>query len=62
MGLAADDRGQTSLEYLYLTAFVIGLAAVTALLVTDVLQVQEQAREKLIYYRDRLLLKILDLD
>ncbi len=59
MSLASDERGQTSLEYLYLTAFVIGLAAVTALLVTDVLQVQDQAREKLVDYRNRLLLKIL---
>jgi multisubunit Na+/H+ antiporter MnhC subunit len=59
MRLASDERGQTSLEYLYLTAFVIGLAAVTALLVTDVLQVQEQAKQKLVDYRDRVLNKVL---
>jgi multisubunit Na+/H+ antiporter MnhC subunit len=59
MRLASDERGQTSLEYLYLTAFVIGLAAVTALLVTDVLQVQEQAKDKLVDYRDRVLNKVL---
>jgi len=60
MSLASEEKGQTSLEYLYLTAFVIGLAAVTALLVTDVLQVQEQAREKLIEYRNRVLLKLIE--
>lgn len=52
------QRAQASLEYLYLTAFVIGLAAVTALLVTDVLRIQGQAKDRVADVRDRLLAKL----
>ncbi len=55
-----DDRGQTSLEYLYLLAFVVGLAAVVALLVNDVLAIQQRAEGKIEYYRDHILGKLLE--
>ncbi len=54
-----DDRGQTSLEYLYLLAFVVGLAAAVALLVNDLLAIQSRAKTKLDYYRAHILGKIL---
>ena len=54
-----DDRGQTSLEYLYLLAFVVGLAAAVALLVNDLLAIQSRAKTKLEYYREHILGKIL---
>ncbi len=46
------------MEYLYLTAFVIGLAAITAMLVTDVLHIQEQAKARVAEIRDRLIDKL----
>ena len=46
------EKSQASLEYLYLTAFVIGLVAVTAILLQDILRIQEQAKEKIMEYRD----------
>ncbi|MBN3037241.1 MAG: hypothetical protein JW834_02235 [Candidatus Diapherotrites archaeon] len=52
------ERAQASLEYLYLTAFVIGLAAVTALLVQDILAIQNQAKNKICTYRAFVLSKI----
>lgn len=58
MRLFREQRAQTSLEYLYLTAFVIGLAAVTALLVNDVLSVQSQARNRIEVIRDKLINKL----
>lgn len=54
-----DEKSQTSLEYLYLTSFVIGLAAITALLVQDIIAIQEQAKEKITDYRERLLRRII---
>ncbi len=54
-----DDRGQTSLEYLYLLAFVVGLAAVVALLVNDVLAIQQRAKGKIEMYRNHILGKLL---
>ena len=58
MGLLEERRSQTSLEYLYLTSFVIGLAAITALLVQDILAIQKQAQGRIEGYRERVLLKI----
>ena len=58
MQLGKDTRSQTSLEYLYLTSFVIGLAAITALLVQDILVVQDQAKAKIEEYRNRIIDKI----
>ncbi|MFC2174663.1 hypothetical protein ACFLQ2_02225 [archaeon] len=58
MRLLREERAQTSLEYLYLTAFVIGLAAVTAVLVTDVMHIQEQARDRVADVRDKLIGKL----
>ena len=55
-----ERRSQTSLEYLYLTAFVIGLAAITALLVQDVLSIQQQTKARIETYRNRVLNKILE--
>jgi len=58
MKLPHEQKAQTSLEYLYLTAFVIGLAAITATLVTDVLHIQEQAKGRVAEIRDRLINKL----
>jgi len=58
MRLLREERAQTSLEYLYLTAFVIGLAAVTAILVTDVMSIQGQAQERVAEARDKLIGKL----
>ena len=58
MRLLKEQKAQTSLEYLYLTAFVIGLAAVTALLVTDVLHIQNQAKDRVALARDSLINKL----
>lgn len=58
MRLPREQTAQTSLEYLYLTAFVIGLAAVTATLVTDVLHIQQQAKDRVAEIRDRLINKL----
>ncbi len=58
MRLPRGQRAQTSLEYLYLTAFVIGLAAITAMLVTDVLHIQEQAKARVAEIRGRLIDKL----
>jgi len=58
MRLLRERRAQTSLEYLYLTAFVVGLAAVTALLVTDVLHVQRQATDRVEEVRSKLITKL----
>ncbi|MCK4327975.1 MAG: hypothetical protein KAW41_05950 [Candidatus Diapherotrites archaeon] len=60
MRLLREERAQTSLEYLYLTAFVIGLAAITAVLVTDVMNIQAQARDRVADIRDRLIGKLTD--
>ena len=54
-----DDRGQTSLEYLYLLAFVVGLAAVVALMINDVLAIQQRAQGKITYFRNHILGKLL---
>ncbi len=54
-----DDRGQASLEYMYLLAFVVGLAAVVALMVNDVLAIQQRAQGKIDYYRQHILGKLL---
>jgi hypothetical protein len=51
----ADEKAQAALEYLYLTAFVIGLAAITALLVQDVLVVQNQAKAKIVNIREAII-------
>ena len=58
MRLLREERAQTSLEYLYLTAFVIGLAAITAILVTDVMSIQGQAQERVAEARDKLIGKL----
>ncbi len=50
-----DDSGQSSLEYMYLLAFVVGLAAVVALVVNDVLAIQQRAQSKITYYRNHVL-------
>jgi len=49
------DKAQVSLEYLYLTAFVIGLAAISAILLQDILKIQGQARDEISVYRDDLI-------
>ena len=49
------DKAQVSLEYLYLTAFVIGLAAIAAILLQDILRIQGQARDDIAVYRDDLI-------
>ena len=58
MKLPREQKAQTSLEYLYLTAFVIGLAAITAMLVTDVLHIENQAKSRVSDIRDRLINKL----
>jgi len=58
MRLPRGQKAQTSLEYLYLTAFVIGLAAITAMLVTDVLHIQDQAKGRVAEIRDKLIDKL----
>ncbi len=58
MRLLREEKAQTSLEYLYLTAFVIGLAAITAFLVTDVLAIQNQAKDRVGNIRAELIGKI----
>jgi hypothetical protein len=58
MRLLREQRAQVSLEYLYLTAFAVGLAAVTAILVTDVLHIQDQARDRVADVRNRLINKL----
>ena len=59
MRLLREQKAQTSLEYLYLTAFVIGLAAITAILVTDVLHIQTQATDRVASIRDKLINKLI---
>ena len=53
-----EEKAQASLEYLYLTAFVVALAAVAALLLQSILEVQEEVRAILQDYRDKILLKL----
>ena len=53
-----DDHGQASLEYLYLLAFVVGLAMVAALMINDILAIQTRAKNKITMYRNHILGKI----
>lgn len=50
--LLEEEKAQTSLEYLYLTAFAVGTVAVIALLINDVLTIQERAASKVSNYKD----------
>ena len=60
MRLPREERAQSSLEYLYLTAFVVGLAAITAILVTDVMAIQGQAKDRVAGIRDKIINKLTD--
>lgn len=58
MRLLERERSQTSLEYLYLTAFVIGLAAVIAMLIQNMVTIKDTARDKIEVYRDDIIKKL----
>ena len=49
--LSVEQRSQSSLEYLYLTAFAVGIVAIVAILLNDVLAIQERAKNKIIAYK-----------
>lgn len=50
--LLKEEKSQTSLEYLYLTAFAVGIVAVIAILINDVMAVQKRAESKVMNYKD----------
>lgn len=49
--LLPEEKSQSSLEYLYLTAFAVGIVAIVAILLNDVLAIQERAKNKVIAYK-----------
>lgn len=51
--LLKEEKAQTSLEYLYLTAFSVGIIAIIAILLNDVMAIQERARSKVVNYKDQ---------
>ena len=42
------------MEYLYLTAFAVGIVAIIALLMNDIIAIQQRSRSKIQAYRDLL--------
>ncbi len=58
MKILEQEKSQASLEYLYLTAFVIGLAAVVAILIQNMLTIKDQAQNKIINYRKQIIDKL----
>ncbi|MCD6414078.1 MAG: hypothetical protein J7L23_00425 [Candidatus Diapherotrites archaeon] len=50
--LVSEEKSQSSLEYLYLTAFAVGIVAVVAILLNDILSIQERAKNKVIAYKE----------
>jgi nitrogen regulatory protein PII-like uncharacterized protein len=49
--LSSEEKAQTSLEYLYLTAFTVGIVTIVALLINDVIAIQDRAKNKVASYR-----------
>ncbi len=50
--LLREEKSQTSLEYLYLTEFAVGIVAIVAVLINDVMAIQKRAESKVMNYRD----------
>ncbi|MCD4739722.1 hypothetical protein K8R43_00865 [archaeon] len=50
--LLKEEKAQTSLEYLYLTAFAVGVVAIIAILINDVMTIQARAESKVNNYKD----------
>lgn len=52
--LSREEKSQTSLEYLYLTGFAVGIVAIVAVLVNDVMAIQQRAESKVMNYKDEI--------
>ena len=58
--LLKEQKSQATVEYLYLTAFVIAIAAIAALLLQDIMTIQDQTRRKIDQYRDEVINKLVE--